>query len=95
MPGKRRTGVRGICDQLSFAFRPFLDPDAIYQVFERGIVLANPGSKPQAFDLERLTPDAKYRRLTGRPQQDPQTNDGSTVQGLIVLSKDALFLERL
>lgn len=70
-------------------------PDAIYQVFERGIVLANPGSKPQTFDLERLTPDTKYRRLTGRPQQDPQTNDGSTVQGLIVLSKDALFLERL
>ncbi len=68
-------------------------PDAIYRTFENGIVLANPGHSPYEFDLSVLTPAAEYRRITGRSLQDPQTNDGTDVDGPVVLKKDALFLE--
>ncbi len=70
-------------------------PDAMARVFEKGIVLANPGLKPYTFDLGKLSPGRAYRRLRGTPAQDPKTNDGSPVAGPVTLGpKDALFLVR-
>jgi hypothetical protein len=59
------------------------------------VVLANPAPRPYAFDLDRLAPGGKFRRLRGSPEQDPVTNDGSSVAGKVVLeARDGLFLVR-
>jgi hypothetical protein len=68
-------------------------PDVMYRRFEHGIVLANPSPRPYAFDLARLAPGRRFRRLRGSPLQDPDTNSGSSVSGEVTLGpKDALFL---
>ena len=68
-------------------------PDAIYREFEHGLVLANPSPRPYDFDLDRLVPNRKLRRLRGSPEQDPTTNDGTPVGGKIRLAaKEGLFL---
>ena len=68
-------------------------PDAMYREFENGLVLANPSPRPQTFDLARLLPGRRFRRLRGTSRQDPATNDGSPVGATIALpAKDALFL---
>lgn len=70
-------------------------PDAIYRVFEGGIVLANPSPQPYTFALAELSPGRNYRRLNGSVSQDPQTNSGSPVGGSVTLGeRDALFLVR-
>lgn len=71
-------------------------PDTMVRVFENGLVLANPSLQPQTFDLADLTPGRAYRRLKGSPEQDAKTNNGSPVNGTVVLGeRDALFLERV
>ncbi len=68
-------------------------PDAIYREFEHGLVLANPGLRPYAFDLAALFPGKSFRRLQGSPAQDPATNNGADVGGALELpGKDAIFL---
>ena len=68
-------------------------PDARYRVFERGLVLANPSLHEVTFDLEKIAPGRKFRRLSGTANQDPVTNNGAEVGGTVVIRpKDALFL---
>ncbi len=68
-------------------------PDAMYRLFERGIVIANPSPRPYTFDLEKLAPGRRFRRIPGTPEQDPRTNNGAAITGPVVLQpKDALFL---
>jgi hypothetical protein len=70
-------------------------PDGVYRVFENGIVLANPGPLPYVFDLTKLAPGKRYRRLKGSAEQDPKTNSGEPVAGRVTIApKDALFLAR-
>lgn len=68
-------------------------PDAVYRVFENGIVLANPSNHEYTFDLESITSGRKYRRLVGSFNQDPVTNNGSPVGRYVTLGPlDGLFL---
>jgi hypothetical protein len=68
-------------------------PDAMFRVYERGIVLANPSPRPYTFDLSKISPGAAYRRLRGSSRQDPETNNGADVGETVTLPpKDALFL---
>ena len=70
-------------------------PDAIYRVFEGGIVLANPSLRPYTFDLSKLSSGRSYRRIMATPTQDRKTNDGSPVGATVTLGeRDALFLVR-
>jgi len=69
--------------------------DATARLFSRGLVLANPGLRPQAFDLPTLSPGRSYRRLRGVPSQDPSFNNGAPAGGTITLGeRDAIFLMR-
>jgi hypothetical protein len=71
-------------------------PDVIYRDFEHGLVLANPAPRPYCFNLTQLFPNQSFRRLRGSPHQDPKTNDGLGVVGLVELAaKDGLFLLRM
>lgn len=73
----------------------FAHPDVMIREFEKGLVLVNPSDHPYTFDLEKLTPGKRYRRLRGSSQQDPKTNDGSPVEGTLTLEpRDGLFLIR-
>ena len=68
-------------------------PDAIYRKFENGLVLANPSPREYEFDLGKLFPDQKFRRIRGTSRQDITTNNGSPVVQKIRLGpKDGLFL---
>jgi hypothetical protein len=70
-------------------------PDAIYREFEHGLVLGNPAPHGYCFELARLLPGRKFRRLRGSAEQDPTTNNGSAVDGPVTLGpKDGLFLIR-
>ncbi len=71
-------------------------PDAMYRVFEHGLVLANPSRRPFTFDLAALTPGRRYQRLQAVSTQDRRTNNGESVSGLVTLGeRDALFLLRV
>jgi len=75
------------------SIRVHAHPDAIYREFEHGLVLANPSPRPYEFDLGRLLPGRKLRRLHGSAEQDPTTNDGSPVPDKLTLQpKEGLFL---
>jgi hypothetical protein len=70
--------------------------DAMYREFERGLVLANPGPRPLAFDVAKMFPGKRYRRIKGSADQDPKANDGQPVGETVRLgAKDALFLVRV
>lgn len=70
-------------------------PDAMFRVFEKGLVLANPSHRPFTFDLAALTPGRRYHRLQATANQDTQANNGAAVSGRITLGeRDALFLTR-
>lgn len=70
-------------------------PDVMWRVFEHGLVLANPSPAPYRFDLAKLSPDRKYRRLQATPSQDTQANNGKAVGASLELGPlDALFLLR-
>ena len=67
--------------------------DAIYRLFEHGLVLANPSPRPYTFNLAEISPGNQYQRLSGSPAQDPKTNSGESVGAQVTLPpKDALFL---
>ena len=71
-------------------------PDAMYRIFEKGIVLANPGLKTYTFDLAAISPGRNYRRLQATPKQDLTANNGAPAGGKITLGeRDALFLIRV
>ncbi|MBN2295266.1 MAG: hypothetical protein JXM70_22740 [Pirellulales bacterium] len=68
-------------------------PDAMYRIYEKGIVLANPGLEPYTFDLSRIAPGCTYRRLKATAKQDTKTNSGEDVGRTISLEpRDGLFL---
>lgn len=71
-------------------------PDAIYREFDNGLVLASPAPREYTFDMARLFPDQRFRRLQGSSRQDPQTNDGTVVGPRLKLGpKDGMFLGRV
>lgn len=71
-------------------------PDAMYRLFENGIVLANPSRSPYRFDLDHISPGRRYRRIQGTPSQDIGANSGRPVTGSMTLGeRDALFLVRV
>ncbi len=71
-------------------------PDAMCRVFEKGLVLANPGLRPYTFDLRRLSPGRRYRRLRATACQDAATNNGRLVGDRVTLDeRDGLFLVRV
>ncbi len=67
--------------------------DAMYRLFENGIVLSNPGLHPWTFPISQIAPGNRYRRLKRSERQDTETNNGQAVGDEVVLTKhDALFL---
>jgi hypothetical protein len=70
-------------------------PDVLLRAYDNGLVLANPSSKPYTFDLAKLLPGEKFRRIQGTPLQDTQVNNGQPVGNTLTLGpKDGLFLMR-
>jgi len=68
----------------------------VCRVFENGLVIANPGRKPQTVRLDSVSPGRTYRRFKGTSKQDPETNNGQPVGSTIKLGeRDALFLVRV
>ena len=71
----------------------YAHPDAIYRVFDKGLVLANPARKPYTFDLDAIAPGRSYRRLVATKFQDVVANNGEAVSGKVTLGeRDGLFL---
>ncbi len=71
----------------------FAAADTMYRRFKSGIVLANPGIHNYTFDLAKIAPGRKYRRLQGSERQDRETNTGQQLEDTVTLGKhDALFL---
>jgi hypothetical protein len=67
--------------------------DAMYRLFEGGLVIANPSNHDYTFDIEKIDPNRKYRRLIGSSKQDTKTNDGSPIGKTVILKPlDGLFL---
>jgi hypothetical protein len=67
--------------------------DAMYRVFENGLVLANPSIHDYTFIIEAIDPNRKYRRLIGSSKQDTKTNNGSPIGKTVTLKRlDGLFL---
>jgi hypothetical protein len=70
-------------------------PDARCRVFENGVVLGNPGHAPQTFDLERIAPGMRLRRIKATELQDAEVNSGEAVGASVTLGAlDGLFLLR-
>ena len=70
-------------------------PDIIYREFQHGLVLANPSPRPYTFNLAKLLPGRKFRRLQGTPLQDLQANNGSPVGKEVALGpSEGLFLAK-
>jgi len=70
-------------------------PDAMYRVFENGLVVANPSAAPYTFDLASVSPGRKYRRIQATPAQDVQANSGEPVGNRLTLGPlEGLFLQR-
>lgn len=69
-------------------------PDARCRLFEHGVVLGNPSHQPFTFDLDRIAPGIKLRRLRATELQDAAVNSGEPVGGSVTLGAlDALFLQ--
>ncbi|MHB8900108.1 MAG: hypothetical protein ACYC6Y_15270, partial [Thermoguttaceae bacterium] len=68
-------------------------PDAMYRLFERGLVLANPSAHPVTFDLAAIAPGRSFQRLRGTPLQDPVANNGEPIGPTLTLGpQEGLFL---
>ncbi len=77
------------------SIRVYAHPDAMVRQFEGGLVLANPSPRPYTFELDKIAPGERFRRIKGSSQQDPAINDGSPVAGKVILQpKEGLFLVR-
>lgn len=71
-------------------------PDAVVREYDHGVVIANPTYHEVTFDLAKLFPGRKLRRLRGTPAQDRETNNGEAVGETVTLpERDALFLVRV
>lgn len=69
--------------------------DLVVREFEHGIILANPSHSAQEFNLEKLFPTGKFRRLQATAGQDASVNNGEPVGRTVTLGPgDALFLLR-
>ncbi len=67
--------------------------DARARLFERGLVLANPGLASCAFDVARLAPGRAYRRIRATEGQDAAANSGAPVGASVALGPlEGLFL---
>lgn len=70
-------------------------PDLWSRRFEHGLVLINPSTTAQTFDVAALGGAAQYRRLQGSQDQDPRFNNGQPAgERETVPPRDALFLIR-
>lgn len=70
-------------------------PDAMARRFENGLVLVNPALHSYEFDLRRLAPEVRYRRIQGSSRQDPATNNGQPLGARVELgARDGLFVVR-
>lgn len=70
-------------------------PAAVAREFEHGLVLANPSPRPYRFELGKLFPGGRFRRLLGTPTQERLVNNGQPVGASAELGKwDGLFLSR-
>ena len=69
--------------------------DAVARLFEKGLVLATPSLKPFTFDLARLYPGRRFRRLKGVRKEGLAVNNGEPVGASVTLPpRDGLFLLR-
>lgn len=74
----------------------YAHPDVIYREFENGLVLANPAPHPYTFELDKLFPGQRFRRLQASSTQDTISNDGSIVSDRLTLEpKEGLFLTKI
>ena len=74
----------------------YAHPDAMYREFEHGLAVANPSPQPYVFDLDKLFPGQRFRRLQGTRTQDPIANNGAPVRRQLNLGpKEGLFLIRV
>ena len=68
-------------------------PDLWSRRFEHGLVLINPATTPQTFDVTKLGAGGTYRRIQGSEDQDPVVNNGQPANAReTVPPRDALFL---
>jgi len=80
--------VEGSGAMLFTGFTAHRSADAMTRLFENGLVLVNPARAPYTFDLEKLYPGKKFRRLPGSGP-----NTGEPVTGSVTLGeRDGLFL---
>lgn len=74
----------------------YAHPDVIYRQFENGLVVANPSPRPYTFELDKLFPEQRFRRLQGSRTQDTVSNDGSVILEKLNLGpKEGLFLTKI
>ncbi len=74
-------------------FKVFAHPDAMYRVFENGIVLANPSDHNFEFDLSKIAPNTVFKHIQASLLQDLKTNNGTEVGSKVTLgARDGLFL---
>lgn len=74
----------------------YAHPDVIYRQFENGLVVANPSPRPYTFELDKLFPEQRFRRLQGSRTQDTVSNDGSVIHDKLNLGpKEGLFLTKI
>jgi|GEM_PF-5891189 len=71
--------------------------DVLYREFEGGVVLANPSDTPHTFNLDKLFPGQRFKRLKGNDKEDPtNVNDGSKVSGNMELEPlSGIFLVKV
>lgn len=80
--------VEGSGAMLFAGFTAHRQADVMTRLFENGLVLVNPARAPYTFDLEKLYPGKKFRRLLGA-----DVNTGVAVTGPVMLGeRDGLFL---
>lgn len=74
-------------------FRMFGAPDAIVRGFARGAMFANPSGADYEFDVAGLFPGRRFARILGSPDQDPDTNDGTSIGSKVIVPPlDALLV---
>ncbi len=77
-------------------FKLINDTQALAREFENGVVLVNPSTLPYQFNLEKLFPNTKLKRLTATSKQDSKVNNGKRVSATVTLPPlDGLFLEKI
>lgn len=76
--------------------RTFAAPDAIARGFGVGAMFANPSNDEFEFDVAALFPNRRFARIIGSPDQDPVTNDGTSIGPRLTLDAlDALVVRAI